>query len=256
MKPLTDILFPNWQSIDLRCAEDEYQEAQKRNHNRIVCVLLDILRCKQDSDKGFFNNKSLDAFKKSFNSYGDSKYDIESFLSIAEIFLLAESGSFEEVITKVKDSNWLLQERIRNTYVNSPLLEQIDYIDSSFEKSLIGIFLENTDHHFTELVSMGFDICDIGERFREDHIPRERNHLLLWYMLLKRLILMSPKFVYILTKFPSIMNGPAIFGALIKSVTQKVPDTEFLKKIRHYFQDQWFINAKYNRQTAYEYFLR
>ena len=103
---------------------------------------------------------------------------------------------------------------------------------------------------------MGFDICDIGEMFRKYDIPRERNLLVLWYMLLKNLMKKSVSFVSKLSKIPAVMNGPAIFGALTTALRQKYTDVEFLEEIKRNFQDQWFTNAKYMDQTAHGYFMR
>ena len=80
--------------------------------------------------------------------------------------------------------------------------------------------------------------------------------MILWYQLLKYLIVRSNKvkFLHEISKF--IMNGPTMFGALVTSVRQKTPDTKFLEEIGKYFGSQWFLEAKLDNVTAHGFLVR
>ena len=100
----------------------------------------------------------------------------------------------------------------------------------------------------------------LGEAIRfkksSNETKRNRNNMILWYQLLKFLVIHTKnvKFLHEISKF--IINGPTMFGALVTSVRQATPDTKFLEEVEKYFGSQWFFEGKLDNVTAHGFLVR
>ena len=117
-------------------------------------------------DEHFFENKEFDPPISSF-VFKSSPYSFTSMsiiIKFARIFLLIEQDKTDEVCQIIKSMDSQTCQKLESTYVCSPHTIEIDYVDTSVQKSLVLKCLENANLPlFKFLKEEGFDISNLGE---------------------------------------------------------------------------------------------
>ena len=181
---------------------------------------------------------------------GSSGCTISTYLNIAMLFL-----STDTITAYISSLSVREREKAKSILVCSP--NKIE-TEESIEKSLTMLCSENGNFEiFKILEEKGFDVSDLGEFCVFDRDSKVKNKMVIWYWLLKYLLDSGyHKFVYQITRYEKIMEGPTIMGALVTAAKEIQPDLKFFEKIAQYFHSEWYYKAKFQGMTAHNCLLR